>query len=118
MNKSETQIISSLARSYTDCNDKVLKDFYLTAIKDILAILDVSTSPEQYEELTSKEKVAALSPDRKSLEESAANIFGYTLEEYKFRILAGHLNAYINAENPDIKELEKNVIKDMIKILN
>ena len=117
MNKSETQIISSLARSYTNCNDKVLKDFYLTAIKDILTIIDVSSSPERYEELTSEEMIMTLSQDRKSLEENVKNIFGHTLEEHKLRILAGHLNAYINAKNPSIKELEKNVVKSILKIL-
>ena len=91
--------------------------YYIYLYHFFWRILDVSTSPEQYEELTSKEIFAALSPDRKSLEESVANIFGYTLEEYKFRILAGHLNAYINTKNPDVKELEKGIVKDMIKIL-
>lgn len=117
MKKSEITVISSLARSYIDCNDKVLKDFYLAAIKDVLIFLDISSSPERCEELASEKKVATLSPDRKTLEESVENIFGHTLEEHKFRILAGHLNAYINAKNPNVKELEKNIVKNMIKIL-
>lgn len=118
MKKMEIKILSSLATSYAGCEDRVLKDFYLTAIKDVLILLNISSSLERYEELVSEEKAAALSPNERALEKEIENIFGHTLEEHKFRILAGHLNDYINAKNSDVKELEKNVVKDMIKILS
>lgn len=117
MNELYIQIISSLATSYINCNNKVLKDFYVTAIKDILILLDIDPIFDRYDELVSKEKVATLSPDRNALEKETQEIFGCTLEEYKLRILAGHINAYINAKNSKIKSIEKDVVKDMIKIL-
>ena len=115
MEKSITNFISSLVTSYTNCQDRILKDFYLTAIKDVLVLLDINPSLE-YDELT-KEKIATLSPDRKALKKEIHSIFDCTLEEHKLRILAGHLNAYLKAKNPDIKELEKNVVKSMLKML-
>ena len=117
MNELYIQIISSLATSYIDCNNKVLKDFYVTAIKDILILLDIDPPFDQYNELVSKDRVAMLPTNRNALEKEIKNIFGCTLEEYKIRILGGHINAYINAKNSKIKSIEKDVVKDMIKIL-
>lgn len=118
LTKEQIEIIHSLATSYMSCKDnKVMRDFYDLALSDILILLDIDLSPDEFNNLISKEYITSLATDKEKLDNDIQDIFGWSLEEHKLRILLGHLKSYFKTNDKKHKEFEKNILQDILRAL-
>lgn len=118
LTKEQIKIIHSLATSYMSCkNDEAMKDFYDLALSDILILLDIDLSPDEFKNLTSKEYITSLVTDKEKLDSDIREIFGWSLEEHKLRILLGHLESYFKTNDKKHKEFEENILQDILRAL-